>query len=81
MPYTPDRQKSAKVGVGLTFVGLLTLLYGTALLYGVNIILVPAGGHFVGGLLLTIFGLLLTISAILIFIVPAIHAYASEVLD
>lgn len=79
MPLTPDRRKSAYVGVGLTGFGLTALLVGTLLLPMMGGLLGTV--HFAGGVMLSIFGILLSLSSILIFILPAVYDYIEEITD
>lgn len=66
---TPDRRKSAFVGVFLSLLGLAILIYGTFVLP------VPEEGQAFAGLILVIFGILLSASAVLVFILPAAYDY------
>ncbi len=72
MGLTPDRKKSAVAGVALTMFGLFLLMYGTILLP------LPRGERLFGGLLLVIFGFLMSTSSVLIFILPAAYDYLEE---
>lgn len=76
MGLTPDRKKSAVVGVGLTVFGLLVLMYGTWIMPQANV----DDRLFVAMLTVT-FGLLLTVTSLLIFVVPAAIDYMNEALD
>lgn len=73
MALTPDRKKSALVGVGLTAFGLILLSYGTWLLPVAH-----QQQRLFGGIMLVIFGFLLALSAVLIFVLPAAYDYMDE---
>ncbi len=69
---TPDRKKSATAGVLLALIGLAILIYGTFVLP------VPEEGRLFAGFTLVIFGVLLTTSALLVFVLPAAYDYWQE---
>lgn len=69
---TPDRKKSAMVGVLLSLFGLAILIYGTFVLP------VPEQERLFSGLVIIIFGILLVTSAVLAFVLPAAYDYWDE---
>lgn len=73
MPLTPDKKKSAYVGVVLTVIGLGVLMYGTQILPAAN-----QNERLFSSLMLIIFGLLLSLSSLLIFVLPAAYDYLGE---
>lgn len=73
MPLTPDRKKSAMVGVVLSLFGLGVLMYGTTIFPQAN-----QEGHIFAALMLIIFGTLLSLSALLVFVLPAAVEYLKE---
>lgn len=73
MSVTPDKKKSAWTGMILSLAGIALLVYGTHIF--------PTSGNpgpLFGSLLLIIFGVLLTTSSLLIFVVPATWEYLQE---
>lgn len=73
MGLTQERAKSAMVGVGLSVFGLAVMMYGTRLLPTAQ-----EEGRLFGGLMLVIFGVLLAVSSLLIFVLPAAYDYLDE---
>ncbi len=73
MPLTPDKKKSAAVGIVLSLFGLGTLMYGTT-------IFPEAGqqGHLFSAMMLVIFGILLSLSSLLVFVLPASVEYLRQ---
>ncbi|MFB6167095.1 MAG: hypothetical protein ABEJ62_02435 [Candidatus Nanohaloarchaea archaeon] len=69
---TPDKKKSAVIGLVLTLFGIAILVYGTFVLP------IPDEGRLFSGLVLVIFGILLATSAVLIFVLPAAFDYLEE---
>lgn len=76
MSLTPDRKKSAIVGVVLSLLGLGVLMYGTTIFPEAN-----QQGHLFPALMLIIFGILLSISSLLVFVLPAAVEYLKEGMD
>lgn len=67
---TPSRKKSAITGVVVSVTGLIILFAGTYLLRSV--------GNTYTGLAMIIFGILLSITAVLVFVLPAAYEYLRE---
>jgi uncharacterized Tic20 family protein len=73
MPLTPDRKKSAVVGVILSLIGLTVMMYGTTIFPEAN-----QQGHLFPALMAVIFGVLLAVSSLLVFVLPAAVEYLKE---
>lgn len=73
MALTPDRKKTAIVGVVLSLFGLGVLIYGTTVFPQAN-----QQGHFFTAMMLVIFGILLSLSSLVVFVLPAAVEYLKE---
>ncbi|MCJ7479253.1 MAG: hypothetical protein MUP63_03705 [Candidatus Nanohaloarchaeota archaeon QJJ-7] len=69
---TPDRKKSAIVGVLLSLFGIAILIYGTFVFSA------PEQGSLFFELAIVIFGILLATAAVLAFVLPAAYDYWQE---
>lgn len=75
MALTPDRKKTAIVGVVLTVFGLLVLMYGTIIMPEAN-----QQGRLFLAMMTVIFGVLLSLTSTLVFVLPAAYDYMNEAL-
>ncbi|MDY6766461.1 MAG: hypothetical protein SVW77_03770 [Candidatus Nanohaloarchaea archaeon] len=71
---TPDRRKSAIIGIGFSLAGLITLISGS------YVIPVPKKGRFFIGMTLIVFGVLLATVGVLVFVIPAAFDYWRDAL-
>ncbi len=76
MALTPDRKKAAIVGVVLSVFGLFVLMYGTWLMPEAN-----QQERLFSSMMTVIFGFLLTITSLFVFVVPAAIDYLNDALD
>lgn len=67
---TPDKKKSAVVGIVLSLFGLFLFMYGTTIFPSAS-----QQGHMFSSMLLIVFGGLLSVSSLLVFVLPAAYEY------